>query len=49
VRDDEMFGRATLLFETGAERHAWTNSAVTVGIVTELAQSHIRYDLYGLD
>ncbi|HEX6238548.1 MAG TPA: DUF3237 domain-containing protein [Acidimicrobiales bacterium] len=49
VGDDEMSGRATLLFETGSERHAWANSVVAVGIVTELAQSHIRYEVYGLD
>jgi Protein of unknown function (DUF3237) len=49
VTADQMCGRASVLFETGAEPYAWMNSVVAAGVITELAQTHICYDLYGLD
>jgi hypothetical protein len=49
IEADEMYGRATPLFETAAEPHRWLNRAVAVGRIVELSRHHIRYQLFTLD
>ncbi|MER7460612.1 DUF3237 domain-containing protein [Micromonospora sp. NPDC126480] len=47
VREAEMYGRTTPLFDTGAEAYAWLNSTVTVAF-NEVSLSRVRYRVYAL-
>ena len=43
---DEMYGRASPLFETSAEGYRWLNETVATGVIVELSLHHIRYEIY---
>jgi Protein of unknown function (DUF3237) len=47
-RDGQLHSRLALLFEVAAGEHGWLNSAVAVGLVSELSQHHIEYRCYGI-
>lgn len=47
IRWNEMFARSSPLFETGSEKYAFLNSAVTVAI-NELSMSHVNYRIYAV-
>jgi hypothetical protein len=49
VTAEEVTAHMTPVFETGAERFSALNATVGVGVVMELAQSHIQYRIYALD
>lgn len=47
VRESEMYGRTTPLFDTGAEPYAWLNSTVAIGL-NEVSLNHVRYRVYAV-
>jgi len=46
---DEMYGRATPLFETSAELYRWMNRVVSIARVVEVSLRHIRYQLFAVE
>jgi hypothetical protein len=47
IPTSDMYGRTTLLFETGAQAYAWLNSTVAIG-VNEVSLSHVGYRVYAM-
>ena len=47
IRETEMYGRTTPLFDTGAEAYGWLNSTVAIGF-NEVSLRHVRYRVYAL-
>jgi len=46
ITRDEMYGRASPLFETGSEAYAWLNEVVATGVIVELSLRQIRYQIF---
>jgi Protein of unknown function (DUF3237) len=46
ITRDEMYGRASPLFETSSDDYRWLNETVATGVIVELSLDHIRYEIY---
>jgi Protein of unknown function (DUF3237) len=48
ITTDEMYGRASPLFETASDSYGWLNQIVATGVIAEVSLNHIHYHIFAI-